>query len=402
MGVLALIAAPVAVALTAIAGYLTVLGIAAFTTARQTPAAGARTRRFAVLVPAHDEAAVIGRLLSSLRGQRYPAERADIFVVADNCTDATAEIARRAGALVFERTEPILQAKGHALRWLLDRVRAHATYDAYVFFDADSVVGPDFLDRMDARLAAGAVVVQSYYQVLNAGASPATALREAALASLHYLRPLGRAALGLSCGLKGNGMCFEARVLDRVGWTSVGLAEDVELHLALVRNGIRVDFAPEAVVRADMPLTLAASRTQNLRWESGRLAGLRHEVLPLLATGIARRDPVRADAAIEQLVPPLSVAVTGGVAAALLGLAGGSPQVTALALIGTSGIIAHVFAGLVAVRAPRRTYRALLSAPGYILWKMALYVRAAGAGSGQPWIRTAREAPIDRSAGLDG
>lgn len=402
MGVLALVAAPLALAIAAIAGYLTVLGVAAFTSAPPTPAPGPRTRRFAVLVPAHDEAAVIGRLLASLRAQRYPKDRSDIFVVADNCTDGTAAIAREAGTLVFERVEPTLRAKGHALRWLLDRVRAQGPYDAYVFFDADSVVGPDFLDQMDARLAAGALMVQSYYQVLNADASPATALREAALASLHFLRPLGRAALGLSCGLKGNGMCLDAKTLDLVGWSSVGLAEDVELHLAFVREGIRVVFAPEAVVRADMPLTLAASRTQNLRWESGRISGLRRNVLPLLVSGIARRDAMRADAAIEQLIPPLSMVVTGGAVAAVLGLAGGSPQLTVLALLGTGGIIGHVLAGLVAVKAPARTYRALLSAPGYILWKVSLYVRAAAARSGQPWVRTAREMPADGSASAEG
>ncbi len=385
--------APVAVAVSAMAAYLGLLSVAAFLRRPGIPPPGPRTRRFAVLVPAHDEAAVIERLLRSLDLLRYPRERFDVFVVADNCTDATAELARGAGAIVHEREDARLRAKGHALRWLFERVKAHGTYDAYVIFDADSEVAPDFLERMDARLAAGSLVVQSHYRVLNAEASSVTALREAALASLHYLRPLGRAALGLSCGLKGNGMCFEARTLDQHGWGSVGLAEDVELHLELVRHGIRTDFAPEAVVRADMPFTLEGASSQNLRWEAGRLATLRQLALPLLFRGFARADPMLVDAAAEQLIPPLSVAVSAGAACALAGALTGNATVAALGILGTGGLVSHVFAGLVAVHAPAAVYRALLGTPAYIGWKLLLYARATAAPTGQAWVRTGRQGP---------
>lgn len=382
--------APFAIAVAAMAAYLGMLSVAAFVNRPAVPPPGPRTRRFAVLVPAHDEAAVIERLLRSLALLRYPRDFVDVFVVADNCVDTTAELARRAGAIVHERKDATLKAKGHALRWLFERVRARGPYDAYVIFDADSEVASDFLERMDARLTAGALVVQSHYRVLNAEASSVAALREAALASLHYLRPLGRAALGLSCGLKGNGMCFDARTLDRHGWSSVGLAEDVELHLELVRHGVRVDFAPEAVVRADMPLTLEAASSQNLRWEAGRLATIRHLVLPLLGTGIVRFDLKLVDAAAEQLIPPLSVAVSVGAACAFFGALAGNATVTTLGLVGTSGLVLHVLAGLLAVRAPVSVYRALLATPAYIGWKLLLYARATAAGPQQAWVRTER------------
>ena len=390
MGTLAWLVAPAALAVAAMAAYLSALSLAAVLGRRPVPPPGPRTRRFALLVPAHDEAAVIGRLLESLSAMRYPHGRFDVFVVADNCTDDTATRARLGGAIVHEREEPLLRAKGHALRWLLERVRTRDAYDAYVVFDADSEVAPDFLDRMDARLAAGARVIQSYYRVLNARASSVAALREAALASLHYLRPLGRAALGLSCGLKGNGMCFDAATMDRYGWGSVGLAEDVELHFALVRHGVRVDFAPEAIVRADMPVTLAGAWSQNVRWEAGRLAVVRREALPLLRSGVARLDPVLVDAAAEQLIPPLSIAVTIGAGCTLVGLAGGNAVVTGLAVVGTGGLLLHVLAGLAAIRAPAATYRALLGSPWYIAWKLLLYARAAALPAGHAWIRTQR------------
>ena len=359
----------------------------------RTPPRSTVTHRFAVLVPAHDEAPVIERLLRSLQAQTHPRDRFDIYVVADNCTDATAELARRSGAIVHERHDPLLRAKGHALRWLLERVRAHGSYDAYVVFDADSEVAPDFLMRMDARLAAGSLVIQSHYRVLNAGDSGAAALREAALASLHYSRPAGRAALGLSSGLKGNGMCFAAGVLDRFGWGSVGLAEDVELHLGLVRRGIRTDFAPEAVVRADMPDSVDAATSQNLRWEAGRLQAVKRDVGPMLVEGILHARPMVIDAAVEQLIPPLSVAVSSAIACAILGAVIGSPAIAAMASFAAIGFAGHFMLGLVAVRAPSRTYRALLRAPGYVAWKLSLYARAVVSPVSQPWVRTRREQP---------
>ena len=119
------------------------------------------------------------------------------------------------------------------------------------------------------------------------------ALRYAALAALHYLRPLGRARLGLSCGLKGNGMA-STPVLERYGWDWFTLAEDVELHLALVAAGSRVDFVPETTVLADMPVTLAQAASQNERWERGRLEMLRAaRPAAARATGSARAMPSR-------------------------------------------------------------------------------------------------------------
>src|SRR5438477_17216 len=180
-------------------------------------------------------------------------------------------------------------------------------FDAFVILDADSVVSRNFLRSMDARLASGAQVIQAHYSVLNADEGSVAGLRSAALAAVHYLRPLGRAALGLSCGLKGNGMCFAASVIDRFGWDWYTLAEDVEFHLTLVRAGIRVDFAPEASVMADMPVSLGQAVSQNQRWERGRLQLVREHVPALLLDALRRRSFVRLDAAVEQLIPVLSV-----------------------------------------------------------------------------------------------
>lgn len=374
-----------------VASYLVVLTLAALLGRAAGPPAGPASRRFALAIPAHNEAALIGRLLASLRELDYPEDRFQVYVVADNCTDGTASLARSMGARVHERFDDSLQGKGFALRWLLERIRAdEQRHDAFVVLDADSVVAPNFLRRMDARLEAGSQVIQAYYSVLNAGASPLATLRYAALAALHYLRPLGRSALGLSCGLKGNGMCFSAPVLERFAWRWFALAEDVEFHLALVREGVRVDFAPETWVRADMPVTFAQAASQNARWERGRLELLRRQVPSLLGDGVRRRSLLRLDAVAEQCIPPLSVpfALSGLCLVASLGLGASLPA--ALAALSLGGLVVHLLIALVQVRAPLSAYLALSYAALYVAWKLGLYGRALVTRRTLPWIRTPR------------
>lgn len=376
-----------------LAGYVTLLTLAALLARRVAPAKADGQRRFAILVPAHNEELVIERLLRSLGEVDYPNDRYDVCVVADNCTDATAVIARRWGARVYERFSDDERAKGFALRWLLMRLKAEGRrYDAFVVLDADTVVQPNLLNAFDARLQAGSHVVQAYYSVLNAQASAVAGLRYAALAALHYVRPLGRAALGLSCGLKGNGMCFAAPVLERFAWNWFTLAEDVEFHLALVSEGVRVDFAWETTVLADMPVTLAQAKTQNERWERGRLQLAGSRVPRLLLDGFRRRSFLRIDAAIEQIIPPLSVPVALGGVLLVASVLVGAWLAAALAATALLAQLAYLAAGLILVRAPRSAYAALASAPIYVAWKVWLYARSMLTARASTWVRTARVA----------
>jgi cellulose synthase/poly-beta-1,6-N-acetylglucosamine synthase-like glycosyltransferase len=373
------------------AAYLLLLTAAAALARKDPPRAGPGERRFAVLVPAHNEELVIGRLLRSLASLDYAHDRFDVCVVADNCDDRTAEIARVLGARVYERFSADDRAKGFALRWLLLQLHdAQRVYDAYVVLDADTVVSADLLSRLDARLESGSQIVQVYYTVLNARASAIAGLRFAALAAVHYLRPLGRSALGLSCGLKGNGMCFAAPVLERFAWNWFSLTEDVEFHLALVRAGMRVDFAWETSVQADMPVTLAQARTQNARWEQGRLQLVRSHVPRLLLDSLRQRSLLKLDAAIEQLLPPLSVSVALGALCLGLSLAVGAQLAAALAGFGLLAQLGYLAAGLAMVQAPLGAYVALSSAPVYVAWKLGLYTQALVSARASAWIRTAR------------
>jgi cellulose synthase/poly-beta-1,6-N-acetylglucosamine synthase-like glycosyltransferase len=389
-GITVLVAASVALQVGLVA-YLLFLTLAAVVTRAPPVPVTAGRRRFAVLVPAHNEEAVIGRLLASLSRLDYPRDRFDVCVVADNCQDSTAVIARSLGARVYERADTSEQAKGFALRWLLKELEDEdQSYDAFVVVDADSILAPNFLRCMEARLDAGARVVQAYYSVLNADHSAVAGLRYAALAAVHYLRPLGRSFFGLSCGLKGNGMCFSASILKEFSWSWFTLAEDVEFHLALVERGIRVDFAPETWVSADMPVTLQQSASQNARWERGRLQLIRQHVPRLLWHGLRRRSWLQLDAAGEQLIPPLSVPFALAAVAIPVAMLVGSPELAVIATGCLGGYVLYLLVALALVQAPLRVYLTLGAAPVYIAWKVGLYGRSLVSARSTVWVRTAR------------
>jgi cellulose synthase/poly-beta-1,6-N-acetylglucosamine synthase-like glycosyltransferase len=377
------------------------LTMAALVGASGIPAIARKRRRFAILVPAHNEEALIGRLLANLQQLEYSRDLFDVCVVADNCEDATASVARDSGARVYERNDQHQRAKGFALKWLLEQLRDDGTrkqYDAFVVLDADSAVDVNLLAWLNRYLEGGSQVLQAYYTVLNVAESPVAALRFAALAALHYVRPLGRAVLGLSCGLKGNGLCFASEILDSFDWTWFTLAEDVEFHLALVRAGIRADFVPQTTVRADMPISLAQATSQNARWERGRLQLLKGPVLGLIVEGLRQRSALRLDAAIEQLIPPLSVPFAAAWACLVAALALRARRVSLAAAASIGALIVHLVAGLALVRAPLSAYMALAYAPVYVGWKVSLYARAVVSRGGGAWVRTARIAGESDSA----
>lgn len=371
-------------------GYLALLTAAAYRAPRQTGRLAKPRHRFAVLVPAHNEERLLPQLLTSLLKQDYPPDLYTVHVVADNCTDGTAGVARAMGAVVHERVDPERRGKGHALNWLLDRLWAgEERYDAVLVLDADSVASENLLAVMDARLARGEKVVQAACYVRDPEQSWQVSLRYVALALFNVLRPMGRVALGGSAGLKGNGMAFAAEIARRYRW-SPSLVEDVELHTELVLNGERVFFAPDAKVWAELPRTLGNSRTQYVRWERGRLEVTRHYLPRLLGEAARRRSFVLLDSAMELLVPPFTI-LSGLSLAGLLAAQGlGSVRGTIVATLTVLGQAGYVLLGLALVGAPRRAFQALLYAPAFALWKVWLLARVVLGLDRQGWVRTQR------------
>jgi hypothetical protein len=398
------LAAAGALPVAGLVGYLAVLTAAAW---RAVQAGDARTRlearprhRFAVLIPAHNEERLIAATLKSLAELDYPSDLVAVHVVADNCTDETVPIARRHGAEVHDRVAPEEGGKGPALQWLLQRLWDRGDpHDAVVIIDADTVVSPNFLRVMDAKLAQGATVVQSYYAVGDAGASTMAGFRAAALAARHYLRPLGRTRLGGSAGLYGNGMVFAADVLRSRSWTG-HLTEDIEFQLELLLDGTRVTFAPDAVVEAEMPATVEGSQTQHERWERGRVEMAQRYVPRLVGRAVRGGPAGRAaylDAAADQIVPPFSllVAATGalGAVAVVWGVCRpgrAARRGVALTASLVAAQAAYVLSALRMVSAPASVYRSLLHAPRLVVWKVGLWLRVLLRRGGVSWVRTPR------------
>jgi cellulose synthase/poly-beta-1,6-N-acetylglucosamine synthase-like glycosyltransferase len=378
--------------------YLSVITVLGLLPRRRPARSGPPTTRFAILVPAHDEAAGIGPTLQSFAMLDYPTELFSVHVVADNCTDDTAEVVRHSGWSAHDRSAPDDPGKGPALNWLFDRlVTQDVPFDAIVVVDADTTLDRDFLGAMDHQVRCGVDAAQGYYSVRDAAQSPAASFRFAALACRHHLRPLGRSRLGGSSGLYGNGMMFTRSTFAGRRWSG-HLVEDAELQNELLLDGELVTYTPDAVLWAEMPHTLEQASTQNQRWERGRLEIASRYVPKLLAglPGARGRRVARIDAVCDHLVPPLSVLATWTLVVAVVHAMGaalghrGSRIALAADLTALLALVAHTFAGLVSVGAPAARYRALLSAPRIVVWKVALWAKALRPGDDVEWTRTRR------------
>lgn len=369
--------------------YLAVLAVASFLyrTPRRPATVGKHV--FAIVIPAHNEETVIARLLRSLQAIEYPAEQYEVFVVADNCNDGTEFIARSMGVAVHARHEPDAAGKGQALRWLLAQIPLQA-FDAVIIVDADTVVSPNILTAANAALANGHPLCQIYDGVLNGSDSPSAGLRALAFDLHNRVRPMGKEVLGASVGLMGNGMIISTVLLGDGLWEGFGLAEDIEFHAKLLERGERVHFVPEAASLAEMPTSLSSATGQNVRWEAGRIAAARRFAPRLALSGLRRLDRVRLFAALDLIVPPQSVqfmVVATGVVAAI---AVQQPVTIALAtwLVLTQAV--YLVGGLLQLWRHGASLRCLVHAPGYILWKCALYARVVTGGGSRAWVRGPR------------
>jgi 1,2-diacylglycerol 3-beta-glucosyltransferase len=361
-----------------------------------TPAAR-RTHRFRVVVPAHDEEAGIGATLQNLERIEYPRNLWEIVVIADNCTDRTAEVARGRGIRVLERRHPEQRGKGFALEFAIEKLRGEPReeWDALVVVDADTVVTPNLLDAFDARLADGHQAVQATYLPLAPSDSRLAVITEIAFTAFHVVRSAARERLGLSAGLRGNGMAFRRELLDAVPHDAYSRTEDLEFGVRLGLSGVRIAFAAEATVYGEMPDRAAAATHQRQRWIGGRTEIARRYVPELLARAVRERSALLADLAFDLLVPPLSVLLV----AAVVGLAASAGGALLLGGISTA-LIVWLGAGIAlaahVLHAARRAgrvvalIRASTALPGYAFEKTMIATRALRSHGGE-WIRTARQ-----------
>ena len=232
-----------------------------------------KKNRLAVLISARNEEVVIGNLLESINAQDYDRDLVKVFVVADNCTDGTARIARENGACVYERNDKKLVGKGYALDWLLSRLKEDGYWDAidgFLVFDADNVLMPNYISEMNKTFSDGFDALTSYRNSKNYGDNWISAgyalwyLRESKY--LHNSRML----MGTSCAISGTGFLVSKKLIEKYGgWKFFLLTEDIEFSICSVVNDIKIGYCENAELYDEQPVTFRQSWKQRLRWAKG-------------------------------------------------------------------------------------------------------------------------------------
>lgn len=231
-----------------------------------------KDHKFMAVIPAHNEESVIRNLVDSLQEQDYPRELYDIYVIADNCNDNTAQIAKDAGAIVLKRFDEEHKTKGFALNWFLQqKIEENADYDAMCVFDADNIVDKNFLKNMNKKLCQGEEVVQGYRDIKNPTDSWISAGYAIFYWMMHRFYHLARYNLGLSPLLNGTGFMVKFDLLKPDGWQTETLTEDIEFSLINIAAGRKLGWAVDAIVYDEQPTTFKASWSQRSRWSVGHL-----------------------------------------------------------------------------------------------------------------------------------
>ncbi len=264
--------------------YQLVVSICSLVKLKDKPLLVDKNHKFMAILPAHNEEAVIGNLIESLKNQDYPKELLDIYVIADNCTDNTVKIAKEAGAIVLERHEedPAKQTKGAALQWFLkQKIEENADYDAFFVFDADNIVDVNFTKAMNKKLCQGEEVVQGYRDIKNPSDSWVSAGYAIFYWTMHRFYHLARYNLGLSALLNGTGFMVKFDVIKPTGWNTKTLTEDIEFSLKTIIKGKKVGWAVDAIVYDEQPVGFKQSWSQRSRWTVGHIQCLSEYTKPL-------------------------------------------------------------------------------------------------------------------------
>ena len=216
-----------------------------------------KKHKFMAIIPAHNEESVIANLVESLKNQTYDKELYDIYVIADNCTDNTAKIAKEFGAIVYERFDQTKKTKGYALDWFLkQKIEEKADYDAFFVFDADNIVDKNFITNMNKKLCQGEEVVQGYRDIKNPTDSWVTAGYALFYWTMHKFYHLARYNIGLSPLLNGTGFMVKFDLVKDTEWDKVTLKEEIEFSLKRILKGKSLGMITYAIEYEEQRLAL--------------------------------------------------------------------------------------------------------------------------------------------------
>jgi len=394
IAVFELIAIVVAAFLLLLSGSLTAEIVAAVLRPKRQRGPAENTARpvIAVLIPAHDEEHDVGATVDDVKKQLRERDR--LLVVADNCTDKTATIAREHGAEAVERVESRRRGKGYALKFGIDHL-AKSPPDVVIALDADCILGAGAVDLLAARAALTGRPVQAHYLMEVAPNAPVQQKISAfAFAVKNFVRPSGLMRLGLPCPLTGTGMAFPWSIIRDAPLASANIVEDLKLGIDLSIDGHPAVFEPRTKVMSEFPSSEDGREKQRRRWEHGHLSTIAREAPRLIGEAIRQRRPDLAGMALDLLIPPLSLFILVLLCMAIVSLAlfllgaGGvslAMSTAAAGLVGLSLSIAWIVFARDLLRA-----KDLIAIPSYVIRKVPMYLRAFYKREGQ-WIRSSRE-----------
>ncbi|KQY83876.1 hypothetical protein ASD24_08710 [Paenibacillus sp. Root52] len=291
-------------------GYWFIISLFGFGKAKPMEMRAAKSR-FLLLVPAHNEEVVIGDLLDNLKMIDYPAELFDICLIADNCSDRTADIGREKEVIVLEHYYMPGEPKGkpYAMKYALDMIDLD-DYEGICVFDADNLVTPNYLKEMNNHLIAGHRIIQCYLDTKN----PKDNFITMSYATSYYMMnrswQLAKSRLGLGNAIGGTGFCVERQLFNEIGWTARSLTEDLEFTMQALLKGVKTHWSHYAKVYDEKPTNFWFSCVQRLRWARGHWDVCFKYAFPLIWRGITKRDMSAIDGAMYLLNPGKVVVAT--------------------------------------------------------------------------------------------
>lgn len=346
-----------------------------------------------VLIPAHNEQLGLSATLESLRGQLTPNDR--MVVVADNCTDETATVARNYGAIAIERTDAVNRGKSYALDYGMRYLEANTPADVVIILDADCLIQAGSIQRLASLAIAKNRPVQSLYLMYSPpNSSLKTKIAEFAWAVKNWARALGYHHLGLPCQLMGTGMAFPWHLIQQVDIANGHIVEDLKLGLDLASRNTAPLFCPEAVVTSVFPINNEGAKSQRTRWEHGHLAMIATEGPGLLLKSVSSLNIGMLALVLDMCVPPLALLTL-----MVLGLASAGVLLITISHVVFPGILAVfllMLLGISVLLAWVKFGRSILSlaslgyAPIYMLAKIPLYLKFVVRRQVE-WVRSKRD-----------
>lgn len=358
---------------------------------------GIDPRKFAIIVPAHNEELLIEKVCESLLNTDYPERFRKIFIIADNCTDSTAKKCSLYPVRVLIRNDTVKLGKGYALEWAFDQINLD-DYDALLIVDADTTVDPTVFMVLNRMIEYESKAIQCNIKIPNRYESWVTQLMHLSRTVNNLLYHYPKYKMGLSSYLMGTGMCFTTDLIKKIRWTAFTLSEDWEYFALLIKRGIKIDFAVHGIVFQQESRSLRQATTQRLRWSKGRFYVVRALGVKLFFQGLWDKNWVMTDASLALIFPNWSLLVNSILIVFGLSLILPSGTISSISIIVSIEMVAIqaliLALGVFLSGDVSGLVKAILMSPIFLVWKCIIDILSiTGIYRGKRWIRTERHIP---------